>query len=88
MKITQVTSPGFEKLEAQAQRADKAHDAAKQFEAVLVRQMLQEAKMFGKGSNAMSGMAVDAMADSIEKGGGLGLSQLLERAILEQPSRK
>lgn len=86
MKITNVMTPGFEKLEADAEKSvkvQKAKDAAGQFEAVFVRQLLQESKMFGKGNNAMSGMAVDAMADSIEKGGGLGLTQLIERSLLE-----
>lgn len=86
MKIsnaTSVTTPGFEKLEAEAKRIDKAHEAAGQFEAVLVRQMLHESKMFGKSQNGFTGMAVDAMADGITKGGGLGLAQLIERALLE-----
>lgn len=83
MKITSVTTHGLDKPELDAARSKKAHDAAGQFEAVFVRQMLQEAKMFGKANNAMSGMAVDAMADSIEKGGGLGLAQMIERSLLE-----
>jgi Rod binding domain-containing protein len=83
MKITNVTSPGFEKLEAEVKRVEKAHDAAAQFESVLVRQMLHESKMFGKSQNGFTGMAVDAMADGIEKNGGLGLAQMIERALLE-----
>lgn len=65
------------------ERVQKAHDAAGQFEAVLVRQMLQESKMFGKANNAFTGMAVDAMADGIEKSGGLGLTSLIEKSLLE-----
>ena len=47
---------------------------AKEFEAVLVRQVLTAAKAAGSDSSSQyGGMAIDALADGIMKGGGLGL---------------
>jgi Rod binding domain-containing protein len=51
---------------------------AKEFEAVLVRQVLTAAKAAGEASSSQyGGMAIDALADGIMHGGGLGLARSL-----------
>lgn len=59
-------------------------EVAKQLEAVVLRQLLAEAKAFrgeGSGSHVYGGMFVDALANAIEAGGGLGLAATLERSL-------
>ena len=66
--------PKFEKLEK----------AAKQFEAIFVRQLLKTAKFGGKAAKGGHGqMAVDAMANAICDGGGLGLSDHIRDALVK-----
>ena len=61
----------------------KAHeDAAKvgrDFEAILVRQMLGQAKVAGKGGYA--DMAVESLAASVTQAGGLGMGRAIEEAL-------
>ena len=59
-------------------------DAARQFEAIFVRQLLKSAKFGGKSAKSGHGqMAVDAMANSICEGGGLGLSSHIRDVMLK-----
>jgi Rod binding domain-containing protein len=61
----------------------KLEKAARQFEAIFVRQLLKTAKFGGKSAKAGHGqMAVDAMANSICEGGGLGLSAHIRDALV------
>lgn len=55
---------------------------AKEFEAILVRQVLTAAKAAGESSGSQyGGMAIDALADGIMHGGGLGLARTLELSL-------
>jgi Rod binding domain-containing protein len=60
----------------------KVRKAAQEFEAMFVRQILTAAKIGGHDKqNGYDGMAVDAIAGAVTKGGGLGLSRQIEEAI-------
>jgi len=62
----------------------KLEEAARQFEAIFVRQLLKTAKFGGKSAQSGHGqMAVDAMANSICDGGGLGLSSHIRDVMLK-----
>lgn len=73
--------------------ADKAKEVARQFEAVLLRQILQSAHKTGvKGMFEESSSTKDVyfdmmnfhMADAITKGGGLGLASSFEAQLMKQ----
>jgi Rod binding domain-containing protein len=66
---------------ADAGRAAKVSHAARDFESVLVRQLLKASKVGGESKGGYGDMAVDALADGVEKGGGLGLAQCIETAL-------
>jgi flagellar protein FlgJ len=80
----------------QASKVDKSEskrleDASRQFEAVLLRQMLSSLErttstQAGKdaGSNLYGSMVVDAVADAISQAGGLGLASMLKRTLEPQ----
>jgi murein DD-endopeptidase MepM/ murein hydrolase activator NlpD len=62
-----------------------AADAAQALEATLIRQLLASSGAF-KGSEAAGGqmhadMFVEALADAVAKGGGLGLATLLQKSL-------
>jgi Rod binding domain-containing protein len=61
----------------------KIHKAAQEFEAMFVRQILTAAKVGGshEKKNGYDGMAVDAVAGAVTKGGGMGLAREIEEAI-------
>ena len=55
---------------------------AREFEGMLVRQLVSAAKVGGKNSESGYGaMAVDALASGVMDGGGLGLARKLEDAL-------
>lgn len=59
--------------------------AAQAVEACLLRQLIEASGAF-KGSGEAGGqihakMFVDALADAVEKGGGIGLAQLVEKSL-------
>ena len=60
----------------------KVHKAAQEFEAMFVRQILTAAKVGGEKHNGYDGMAVDAVAEAVTQGGGLGLARQVEDAVL------
>ncbi len=59
--------------------------AAREFEAVFVRQLLAASNFGGSkasgGGSGYQGMATDALADGIIRAGGLGLSEQIRRAM-------
>lgn len=62
----------------------KPRDVAQQLEAVVLRQLLSQTKVFrgeGAGAHVYGGMFVEALADAISKGGGLGLAGTLDRVL-------
>lgn len=76
---------------ADAAKAAKKHaptaleKAAEELETSFVRQLLQSAKIGGKGAeNGYGSMAVDALAKGIQSGGGLGLARQIEAALDRQ----
>ncbi|MGO8999398.1 MAG: hypothetical protein ACLQVI_39235 [Polyangiaceae bacterium] len=55
---------------------------AKQFETLMVHELLEAAKVAGDSkSGGYAGMAVDALAAGISEAGGLGLAHQLEEAL-------
>jgi Rod binding domain-containing protein len=61
-------------------RHEEVAKAARELEAVFVRSLLAATPLAGKG-DAYGGMAVDALAQAITAGRGVGLGALIERAI-------
>jgi len=74
--------------DASARKAEKLHEATRDFESLLIKQLLSAAKVGGdsKGSG-YADMAVDALATGIEKGGGLGLARRIEETIAHSLGR-
>ena len=65
-----------------AERAAKIEKAAHEFESLLVKQLLNAAKITGEGKSGGYGdMAVDALSTGVEKAGGLGLAQRITEAL-------
>jgi Rod binding domain-containing protein len=73
--------------------ADKAHEVARQFEAILLRQILKAANPTGiKGATEEGGASNDVyfdmmnyhLADTITRAGGLGLASALEAQLQRQ----
>jgi Rod binding domain-containing protein len=58
---------------------------AKEFETMLVHQLLDAAKVGGEGASggtsAYRGMTVDALANGVSQAGGLGLAKQIEDAL-------
>jgi murein DD-endopeptidase MepM/ murein hydrolase activator NlpD len=61
------------------------HTAARQMEAMLLQQVLKSSGAFHSSETAGSGvnadLFVDALAEAVSKGGGLGLAAMLERSL-------
>jgi Rod binding domain-containing protein len=72
-----------------AQLAKRTKEAARELEAVFLRQMLQALEKTTKvgGESSVAGqatygsMVVDAVADSVAKSGGIGIAQLIEQSL-------
>jgi Rod binding domain-containing protein len=63
----------------------KIREVAREFEAMLVRQMLTAAGVGGKDKDgAYAGMEVDALANGVTKGRGLGLAQKIADALARE----
>jgi Rod binding domain-containing protein len=75
-------------------KSSKIHDAAQQFEALLVGEMLKSARESGSwglteedsdpGGDTLSGMAESQFANALAKSGGLGLSHMIEQSVSRQ----
>src|SRR5437763_16745759 len=75
-------------------KSSKIHDAAQQFEALLVGEMLKSAREGGSwgltdeesdpGQDTFSGMAESQFANALAKSGGLGLSRVVEQSVSQQ----
>lgn len=63
-----------------AKHAHALEEAARQFEGIFVRSLLKESPLAGKG-DAYGDMAVNAMAESITQGKGLGLADVIRHAV-------
>ena len=65
-------------------------EATDAFEATLIKQLIEASGVFKgsavAGSHVNAGLFVDVLADAVAKGGGLGLSQLLETSL--DPQKK
>jgi Rod binding domain-containing protein len=77
-----------------AKASEKALKAAREFESMLLRHMLESmqktAEMGGKKqtNSAYQSMAMEALADGIEHGGGLGLADLVAHTMESEISRR
>jgi hypothetical protein len=80
-------SPTPHGTDAEARRTEKLHSATREFEELLVKQLLNAAKIGGEKSTGYADMAVDALAKGVEKGGGLGLARRLEETLSHSLSR-
>jgi len=62
-----------------------AAQASQALEACLLRQMIQSSGVFKgngmAGEGLRTGMFVEALADAVEKGGGLGLAKIIEQSL-------
>jgi flagellar protein FlgJ len=71
-----------------AKKTSNPGDVARQFEAILVRQMLSESMKsvleHGKEGQVYGYYISEALADGITKGGGLGLRSILESQLHQQ----
>jgi peptidoglycan hydrolase FlgJ len=75
-------------------KSSKIHEAAQQFESLLVGEMLKSARESGSwgltdeesdpGQDTFSGMAESQFANALAKSGGLGLSKMVEQGISQQ----
>ncbi|HEX2861440.1 MAG TPA: hypothetical protein VHN79_07360 [Lacunisphaera sp.] len=72
-------------------QADQVRAAAGQFEAIILRQLLQDsvAKIAGEGAsgNVYGFMLTDVIASRLSEGGGLGLSGMLEQQLTPRASQ-
>jgi len=57
------------------------HKVAKEFEKLMIHQLLEAAKVGGSEPTAYSGSIVDALTDGVSSGGGLGLAKQLEEVL-------
>ena len=81
---TSATSASFDAHPAVgAARPDAAaiHKVAKEFEKLMIHQLLEAAKVGGSEPSAYSGSIVDALTDGVSSGGGLGLAKQLENVL-------
>jgi peptidoglycan hydrolase FlgJ len=66
-------------------QSEQVKAAAGQFEAIILRQMLQDSvgKIAGEGAsgNVYGFMLTDVIANKLSEGGGLGLSSMLEKQL-------
>ena len=72
-------------------KPSKLHDAAQQFEALMLGEMLKSVRDSGSdgwlgagddaGSDSMTGMAEFQLANALAKGGGIGLSKMIEQTM-------
>jgi Rod binding domain-containing protein len=81
MKVPAVRPVG----DLQAPEKRKLHEAASQFEAVFLKQMLASAKIAPSGGHGA--LALDALADGIARAGGIGLAMIIEELAAKEISK-
>lgn len=80
--------------QAPAKPDEKAVKAAKQFESMMLQHMLEAmqktAQLGGKDhqNSAYMSMATEALADGLERGGGLGLADLVAHSLQSELAAK
>jgi Rod binding domain-containing protein len=68
-----------------AKDASRAAEMGREFEAMLLRQLLGTAKLCGaKNENGYGGMATEALADALARAGGIGVAQVIAAGVHEQ----
>lgn len=78
---------------ARAKRNEQALKSAKEFESIMLKHLLESlqktAEVGGKhgSSGAYQSMAVEALANGIEQGGGLGLADLIAHSLQAEISK-
>jgi Rod binding domain-containing protein len=95
MRITDATPPVAALTtsavpSAEAKKKDALHHAAKDFESILMKQLLTSAHVLGKQKGGYGDMAMDALSKGISDGGGIGLAKSLEDSVraAERASKK
>ncbi|MBM3723899.1 MAG: hypothetical protein FJW40_00530 [Acidobacteria bacterium] len=92
-----LTAPSLRGAEEAAPRdsPEKVHDAAGQFEALMVEQLLKMMRTEGEGwlggsadssGDILQGMAEQAFAKVIGERGGFGLATMIEKQMSERPA--
>jgi Rod binding domain-containing protein len=77
--------PAIELTKSKREAPTALHKAAEELETSFLHQLLESAKIGGKDAkNGYGSMAVDALAQGIQAGGGLGLARQIERALDRQ----
>jgi flagellar protein FlgJ len=83
-------TPRHQAPDADAKQVAAAHQVAQQFEAIFLRQLmgtLEKSAGFGgsgTGSGIYKSMMVGALADSTAEGGGIGLADVVFKAMMPQ----
>jgi len=95
MKIAALTD--FSAMTTQLPDKNKAVGAAKQFEALLIGQMLKTMREGGSGwlgtgedqaAESAMGMAEEHFAAALSASGGLGLANTIQRGLIDKSSQK
>ncbi|MFO0738537.1 MAG: hypothetical protein U0270_21760 [Labilithrix sp.] len=82
MSLAKIQAPPLAqnvKETAESKKVEDARKVGQDFEAILVRQMLAQTNIGGKGGYA--DMATEALSSAVTKGGGLGLSKMIEQQL-------
>lgn len=69
-----------------AKKARELEKAAREFEAIFVKSMLEQSGALGGKKDGYGDMAVSALAGAVTQGRGLGLAETIRRAIDAQGS--
>ena len=85
MKVQNIQSVAQVAPEADKQKTQLVK-ASKEFESILVKQLLSSAKVLGKSKSGYGDMALDALAKGITDAGGIGLARKLEDSVARQIS--
>ena len=71
--------------------AEKGAEAARQFEGILLRQFLSESMkpllQGGPGGQVYGYLLTESLASSLVKGGGLGLTSIIQAQFSQEPHR-
>lgn len=86
-------SPVAQPAAGESKDAQAVREAAREFEAIMIRSMLKSVEKCGSLGEGVSGqssygwMVVEAVADAVTKAGGLGLARLVAAALPGQSAR-